>query len=62
MAEIYQMYDRWNDLLKAFDIVPIIIETLFIQMVDIRSTEWHVDRKKNADWPKKFLIKFLYIL
>ena len=62
MAEIYQMYDRWNDLLKAFDIVPIIIETLFIQMVDIRSTEWHVDRKKNDDWPKKFLIKFLYIL
>ena len=30
--------------------------------VDIRSTEWRVDRKKNDDWPKKILIKFLYIL
>ena len=31
-------------------------------LVDIRSTKWRVDRKKNDDWPKKFLIKFLYVL
>ena len=31
-------------------------------MVDIRSTEWRVDGKKNDCWPKKKKIKFLYIL
>ena len=31
-------------------------------LVDIWSTKWRVDRKKNDDWPKKILIKFLYIL
>ena len=31
-------------------------------LVDIWSTEWRVDRKKHDDWPKKILIKFLYVL
>ena len=30
-------------------------------LVDIRSTEWRVDGKKNDCWPKK-KIKFLYVL
>ena len=30
--------------------------------VDKWSTEWRIDRKKKDDWPKKNLIKFLYIL
>ena len=33
-----------------------------LSKVDIRLTEWRVDRKKNDDWLKKILIKFLYIL
>ena len=31
-------------------------------LVDIWLTEWRVDGKKNDCWPKKFLIKFLYVL
>ena len=43
-------------------LVPDLSFESILLLVDIRSTEWRVDRKKNDDWPKKFLIKFLYVL